>query len=378
MASFRDAFPLYEGLEIVPPISVSTNFKTPADLPWGDFDPMKPTHHLYSRYTQGIRTKVESDLSELMNGYALTYTNGLAASYAAFMHLNPKRIAITGGYHGVYLVIQKIEKVKGTKVPLIGIDDEFEEGDVLWLETPLNPTGEVRNIKYYAEKAHKKGIKVVVDATFGPPPLQDPFKWGADIVMHSGTKYLGGHSDLLCGVLVVKTEDEWRSIWHDRAHTGAVMGSLETWLLDRSLKTLHIRVKQQSETATKLADWLHQLSKVPEGQELDGVKGGIVEKVWHPSLQEKTAEFDPKEQMEGGWNATFAIQIGKAEWAGAIPYKLQRFIAATSLGAVESLIEQRQRSDPGADPRILRLSIGVEDVKILKDDLRNSFQGLGA
>jgi cystathionine beta-lyase/cystathionine gamma-synthase len=90
----------------------------------------------------------------------------------------------------MFHVIQKIEKAKGAKIPLIGIDDEFEEGDVCWLETPLNPTGEVRNIKHYAEKAHKKGVKIVVDATFGPPPLQEPFKWGADIVLHSGKSLL--------------------------------------------------------------------------------------------------------------------------------------------------------------------------------------------
>jgi cystathionine gamma-synthase len=106
------------------------------------------------------------------------------------VHLQPKRVAITGGYHGVHAIIQKLEKVKGSKIPIIGIDDEYEEGDVCWLETPLNPTGLVRDIKYYAEKAHKKGVKVVVDATFAPPPLQDPFKWGADMVMHSGTSFL--------------------------------------------------------------------------------------------------------------------------------------------------------------------------------------------
>jgi len=373
---FQNPFLPYEGVEIAPPISVSTIFRTPADLPWQDFNPVDPTHHLYSRYSQGLRTKVEHDLGEVMNGYALTYTNGLAASYAALVHLQPKRIAITGGYHGLYVVIQKLEKARCAKIPIIGLDDEYEEGDVCWVETPMNPTGEIRNIKFYAEKAHKKGVKIVVDATFGPPPLQDPFKWGADIVMHSGTKYLGGHSDLLCGVLVVKSEDEWRTLWHDRTYMGAVMGSLETWLLDRSLKTLHIRVKQQTESATFLAEWLDRASKIPEGQEWDGIKGGVIEKVWHGSLQEKKWDFDPKTQMEGGWSATFALMVSRADWATAIPYKLKRFIPATSLGGVESLVEQRIRSDKGADPRLLRLSVGVEDVKVLQSDLRQAFQGL--
>ena len=122
--------------------------------------------------------------------------------------LNPKRISIGGGYHGCHGVIGLLSKLSSLqKLPLDCPTEDLHPGDVIHLETPLNPTGEALSIAYYAEKAHSRGAHLIVDATFGPPGLQDPFLWGADIVLHSGTKYLGGHSDMLCGVLSVKRED---------------------------------------------------------------------------------------------------------------------------------------------------------------------------
>jgi cystathionine gamma-synthase len=170
-----------------------------------------------------------------------------------------------------------------------------------------------RDIKYYADKIHAVGGPLLVDATFGPPPLQYPFKWGADCIMHSGTKYFGGHSDLLCGVLVVKEEEQWRMLWHNRTYTGGMLGSFEAWLMLRSLRTLHLRVPRQSATATVLAGWLAQVAKAPKGETFDGVPGGLLETVYHSSLQGKDARgWEPGEQMEGGWNATFSIMVRRA------------------------------------------------------------------
>lgn len=115
-------------------------------------------------------------------------------------------------------------------------------------------------------KVHAVGGKLIVDSTFAPPPLQYPFKWGADMIMHSGTKYFGGHSDLLCGVLITKTREEWYPLWNDRTYIGNTPGNLESWLLLRSLRTLHLRVPRQSENATALAGWLAKGGDgVPEG-----------------------------------------------------------------------------------------------------------------
>ncbi|KAF7983441.1 hypothetical protein HWV62_21704 [Athelia sp. TMB] len=256
-------------------------------------------------------------------------------------------------------------------VKVIALDDDYPTGDgnrvLCWLETPLNPTGESRDIQYYADKVHKVGGKILVDATFAPPPLQYPFKWGADVIMHSGSKYFGGHSDLLCGVLVVKTLPEWTVLWNDRTFTGSMLGSMESWLLLRSLRTLHLRVPRQSESATIIAQWLAKGG--------DGIPEGTISRVWHSSIQEKDPRgWLPTKQMEGGWNATFSIQLETAEQATFLPHSLKYFVPATSLGGVESLIEQRLVSDPGADPRVVRLSIGVENVEDLKDDLRRGLQ----
>ncbi|KAK2466138.1 hypothetical protein APHAL10511_001780 [Amanita phalloides] len=370
------------GSEVTPSISVSTSFHSLdptlgqglADL---EADLRNPLYHVYSRYTQPVSTRAEKILSRINHGYAITYASGLAACYSALIFFQPKRIAITGGYHGSHSSIEIYRKSTGSGVELIDLDDEYRPGDLCWLETPVNPVGESRDIQYYADKVHKVGGKIMVDSTFGPPPLQFPFKWGADCVLHSGSKYFGGHSDLLCGILVVKTAEEWKVLHHNRTYMGNMIGSLEAWLLLRSLRTLHLRIPRQSATATALANWLNQIAKTSPGQSYNGVPGGIVNKVWHSSLQCRDSRgFEPGKQMEGGWNATFAILLNKAELAAKLPSLLHCLVPATSLGGVESLIEYRLQSDPGADPRLLRLSVGVEDLEDLKSDLRQGIQKL--
>ncbi|GBE79576.1 Uncharacterized trans-sulfuration enzyme [Sparassis crispa] len=367
------------GPEVAPSISVTSTFRAEQPLTSTtvgsddhDFDPLNPINHVYSRYTQNVSSRAEKVLSKINGGYAITFASGLAASYAALVHLKPKRVAITGGYHGCHLTIQVYKQSRGEGLPIIGIDDSFQPGDLCWLETPLNPTGEARDIQYYADKVHAAGGRLIVDSTFAPPPLQYPFNWGADVVLHSGTKYFGGHSDLLCGVLIVPTVDEWKQLWQYRTFLGSMMGSLESWLLLRSLRTLHLRVPRQSQTATGLAKWLNQAAG---GKAADGIPTGVIDKVWHSSLQGKDARgFEPSIQLEGGYNPTFAIFMTNDEYARLLPHKLKYFVPATSLGGVESLIEQRIQSDPGADPRLIRISVGVEDLEDLKNDLRRAFQ----
>ncbi|KAF9055206.1 cystathionine gamma-synthase [Hymenopellis radicata] len=358
--------------EVAPSISVTTTFR--ANDPEERIDNIEqrnPGRHIYSRYTQDISTRVEHILSQITDGHALTYASGLAAAYAALVFYKPKRIAINGGYFGCHASIDVYRKAKESGLDLIDLDDEFRPGDLCWVETPLNPTGESRDIQYYADKIHKVGGKLLVDATFAPPPLQYPFKWGADLILHSGSKYFGGHSDLLAGVLVVKTPEEWYTLQHERTYLGSMMGSLESWLLLRSLRTLHLRVPRQSQTATALVKWLQAVASTPAGQTYDGVPGGVLSKVWHSSLQTKDSRgFEPKTQMEGGWNATFAVQLATVEQAKLFPHAVETFVAATSLGSVESLIEYRARADVREDPRLIRISVGVEELEDLKAGLR--------
>lgn len=142
--------------------------------------------------------------------------------------LNPRRISvIDGGYHGSHEVISVISRLSGLqKLPLDCAAEDLDAGDVILLETPINPYGTAFSIEEYAKKIHSRGGYLIVDSTFGPPGMQDPFAWGADVVMHSGSKYFGGHSDMLCGVLAVRRDDWKRQLLEDRIALGNVMGNL--------------------------------------------------------------------------------------------------------------------------------------------------------
>lgn len=238
------------------------------------------------------------------------------------------------------------------------------------METPLNPTGEAVEIARFAEKAHARGAWLLVDATLGPPGLQEPFRWGADLVMHSGTKYLGGHSDMLCGVLATRREDWMRGLVEERTALGSVMGSLEGWLGVRSVRTVELRVGRQSENAERLVGWVEGARR-----EEGGVVGRVVERVQHASLQ--TGEMDwLKRQMPNGFGAVFALWMRDEGLARRLPSLLALFHHATSLGGVESLIEWRAMSDKTVDTRLLRVSVGVERWEDLRDDMLNGFREL--
>lgn len=292
------------------------------------------------------------------------------------VHLNPRRIAIGDGYHGCHGVIKVLSRLSGLKqLPLDCDDSELQAGDVIHVETPLNPTGEARNLQYYADKARRTGAYLTVDATFAPPPLQDPFAFGADVVMHSGTKYFGGHSDMLCGVLAVRPDKEdWaKALLLDRLVIGSVMGSFEGWLGIRSLRTLELRVRRESETATALVTWLATQLRDPSS-----VVGSTVEKIQHASLQDEAAVEGSwlRKQMPEGYGPVFALWLKNQELTKRLPSKLHLFQHATSLGGVESLIEWRAMSDAGVDKRLLRVSIGVEGFEDLKQDLLQGFEAL--
>lgn len=282
-------------------------------------------------------------------------------------------MSIGGGYHGSHGVLGLQRKLTGCDILPLGCGEEdLGPGDVVHLETPVNPTGEAFCIKKFARKAHARGAYLLVDATFGPPGLQDPFLWGADVVMHSGTKYLGGHSDMLCGVLASRREGWVEKLKEERMYLGSVMGSLEGWLGVRSLRTLEIRVQRQSGNCQHLVSWLYAM--------LQGAEGGeavreAVERVWHASLQTDDMEW-LKEQMPNGYGPVFAITMRNEDKARKLPSKLELFHHATSLGGVESLIEWRAMSDETVDTRLLRISVGLENWEDLRDDLMRGFMAL--
>jgi cystathionine beta-lyase/cystathionine gamma-synthase len=322
----------------------------------------------------------------------LTYASGLSAFHALLIFLNPKQISIGEGYHGCHGVIEihrKLTRIK--KLDLNCSAEDLKPGDVVHVETPLNPTGGAYNLKAFAEKAHSRGAFLTVDATFGPPPLQDPFLWGADIVMHSGTKYVGGHSDLLCGILAVnpaRSKEGWfEKLSAERLYLGNVMGSMEGWLGVRSLRTLELRVERQSHNATKLVTWLNaalhpekesSISYSPTLSLADGkVIRDVLANIEHASLQEDDIKDGwLLKQMPNGFGPVFSITMKEESLARRLPSKLQLFHHATSLGGVESLIEWRTMTDSKVDTRLLRVSVGIEGWEDLRDDFLQGFKAL--
>ncbi|ODA78797.1 hypothetical protein RJ55_06181 [Drechmeria coniospora] len=365
---------------VAPAMHVSTTFRYSDDpdqlLGWDNIDPAAPRDsHIYSRDSCPNTTRLEALLTSILGGPSLTYSSGLAAFHAMLVRINPRRIAIGDGYHGCHGVIDLLSRLTGLeRLPLDCDESALRAGDVVHVETPLNPTGEARNLQHYADKARRVGAYLTVDATFAPPPLLEPFAWGADVVMHSGTKYFGGHSDMLCGVLALRPGLDWMAdLVADRLVLGSVMGSLEGWLGMRSLRTLELRVTRQSATASALVAWLAR-----EMQDRSSAVGSLVDRVQHASLQAEASSEGSwlRRQMPAGYGAVFAVWMRDQKAAMTLPSRLRLFHHATSLGGVESLIEWRAMSDPAVDRRLLRLSIGVESLEDLTEDLRQGLESL--
>ncbi|EEH18796.1 hypothetical protein PABG_01115 [Paracoccidioides brasiliensis Pb03] len=370
--------------DVAPPLHLSTTFRYSDNLedliPWSDstLANLPATNHIYSRHTAPNTTRFETILSSLLRGHVIAYSSGLAALHAALVFLNPRRISVGDGYHGSHGVIDIQTRLNGlVKLPLHCDPDELQKGDAVLLETPINPHGTAFDIQHYADKAHARGAYLIVDSTFGPPGLQDPFLWGADLVLHSGSKYLGGHSDILCGVLVTKSQ-EWKDrLLVDRLHLGSVMGNMEGWLGVRSLRTLEVRVQRQSANAERLVRWmaaaLSHHGPVFEAGSGEAAVREVVKSILHASLQK---EEWVRRQMPNGFGPVFSITLKEVKYARLLPTKLRLFHHATSLGGVESLIEWRAMTDPTVDQRLLRISVGLEDWKDLKEDLMQAMRGV--
>ncbi len=378
--------PLNTVEDVAPPIHVSTTFRYPKDperlRPFHEQHDDRPEQHVYSRYTTSNTTRLEAILTSLLHAPCLTYSSGLSSIHALFTCLIPKTVAIGDGYHGTHGVLRIYQRLTGCKqVSLDCKPEELNEGDLIWLETPINPTGRAFNIKHYADIAHSRGAYLAVDSTFAPPPLQDPFRWGADVVMHAGTKYIGGHSDLLCGVLAVKNKEWLPKMLEERHYLGAVMGGLEGWLGVRSVRTLEMRVKKSSESATQIVDALdgalsgHTVGTGLSQGDVEAVKA-VLGKVLHASLQTSDMAW-LKKQMPNGYGPVFSIVMKDPEMAKRLPSKLHLFHHATSLGGVESLIEWRTMTDATVEKTLLRVSIGVEDARDLLDDILQGFRAVG-
>ncbi|RCK66011.1 hypothetical protein Cantr_01806 [Candida viswanathii] len=350
--------------DVITPIHITTTYSyaaNPDDLQTGQLT--DPNTMIYLRANHPNAAQVEAIVEKITGYPAVVYNSGLGAFNGLITHVNPRAIAFGQIYHGVQGIADIWTRNFGLKQ--IGLDDDYaelQEGDLVHLETPVNPYGTNLDILKYAEKAHSRGALLSVDATFAPPPLQDPFAFGADIVLHSATKFFGGHSDLLAGILLVKSQDVKNKLLVDRLVLGTNIGNLESALLVRSLRTFELRVARQSSSAEFIVKYIaaHK-DKFPD-----------LETIYHGSLQ---ADAFIKKQMPLSQSPVFAIELVSPDKAKRLPSRLKIFHHATSLGGAESLIEWRAMSDDHISKKLLRVSIGLEDPRDLLADFVQALGG---
>jgi cystathionine gamma-synthase len=277
----------------------------------------------------------------------------MAAAAAAMAFHRPARVALPDDvYHGVRDLIGVLSEAGDLDVvPL----EELGEGDVQWIETPSNPRCLLADIEAATEVNRGRGVFTVVDSTFATPVFSNPLEHGADLVMHSVTKAIAGHSDAQAGALVTADEGDADRLKSQRLLTGATPGSLDVWLALRGIRTLPLRAERAASSAMRIAQWL--------------VSRGI--STWYPGLPDHPGHDIAVRQMSG-FGSMLAIDVGSEAEATRVVDSVQVFMPATSLGGVESLIEHRLRSDPTMDPGVVRLSIGIEDPADLIADLAHA------
>jgi cystathionine beta-lyase len=335
----------------------------------------------YSRAANPTRTALENALASIENGTrGFAFSSGLAATDCVLKTLKPgdEVIAMDDLYGGTYRMFTRIYQDYGIKFHFVDMNDleKFkslftENTKLVWVETPTNPLMKLADIEAIAKIAKEKKVLFAVDNTFATPYLQRPLDMGADIVMHSATKYLGGHSDVIAGALIVKDEALGEKLHFTQFATGATLGPQDSYLVLRGIKTLHLRMQRHCENGQKVAEYLNSHS--------------LVDKVFYPGLENHPFYNIAKKQMKGGFGGmvSFTFKSGKKEDAVKFLENLKVFTLAESLGGVESLanhpalmthasIPEEKRKVIGISDDLVRLSVGVEDAEDLIADLEQA------
>ncbi|MCH8249607.1 MAG: aminotransferase class V-fold PLP-dependent enzyme [Proteobacteria bacterium] len=334
------------------------------------------SRHSYGRAENPGYAVAEKVLAELEGApAALLFSSGTAAAMAIVQSLRPgdQMVAPKIMYWGLRNWLVKFCDNWGLGLDLFDAADPdalvntVKKGKtkLVWIETPCNPSWDVIDIAAAADIAHRAGARLAVDSTVATPVLTQPIKYGADIVVHSATKYLNGHCDIIAGAVVTAKEDEfWERVCELRTDGGAILGSFEAFLLQRGMRTLFLRIRKACESALALA------------KHFDGHAG--VEAVIYPGLPNHPGHELAKRQMDGGFGGMMCIQVkGGADDALNIVKRCKVFTRATSFGGVESLIEHRYSIEGEGSPvprDWLRLSIGIEFVDDLIADLEQAFE----
>jgi len=354
---------------VVPPIHMASTFRQPGAGKWGDFD--------YSRSGNPTRNVLETTLANLEGGVgALAFSSGMAAIHCVTMLLRAGDHVVAGCdlYGGAYRLLHKICDRSGIAVTLVDMTDPVAvetaitaNTKLVWAETIGNPLLSVPDLKRLSEIAHANGCRIGVDNTFGTPALLRPLQYDVDIVMHSATKYLSGHSDCLGGTLAVKEASLFDELYYIQNATGAVLDPMTCFLTSRGVKTLDLRVRRQSTTALQLAKWLETRSDI--------------RRVLYPGLKSHPQYELASRQFDGGFGGvlTFELDAGLSRTA-TVCESTRLFQLAVSLGAVESLIEQpatmshasydaADRERFGITDGLIRLAVGLESFEDLRNDL---------
>ncbi len=334
----------------------------------------------YSRTQNPTRHALEKNLAALENGkHGLAFASGLASIDACMRLLNPGEEVISTNdlYGGTYRLYTKVHENYGLNFHFIGMDtpqhaEQYitEKTKMIWIETPTNPTMNIIDIKGFAELAKRHNILLVVDNTFASPYLQNPLDLGADIVMHSVMKYIGGHSDVVMGFLALNDDALQERLAFIQNSVGAVPGPMDSFLVLRGIKTLHLRIQRHCENGAVVAKWLKAHPKV--------------DRMYWPGFEDHPNHEVAKEQMRDfGGMISFSLKGDKLEDAYRVVSKMEVFTLAESLGGVESLaghpasmthaaIPKEEREKTGVTDSLIRLSVGVEDVDDLIADLEQA------
>jgi cystathionine gamma-synthase len=349
---------------VVPPIHMASTYLR-------DEDNGYTSGRIYARADNPTFDQAEATLTALEGGAkSMIFSSGMSAATACFLALAPCDHVVVPKvmYWSLRNWLSTFATNWGLKVEFVDADmtDAIAKAvqpgktKLVWLETPANPTWSVSDISAVAEIAHKAGALLAVDSTVATPVLTRPIEHGADIVMHSATKYLNGHSDIIAGALVGARDDEhWKKLRAIRGQLGTILGQTEAWLLMRGMRTLYPRVAWACRSAQALAE---KFAAHP-----------MVEEVLYPGLPSFAGHAVAKKQLTGGFSGMLSIRIKGGERAAiATAARVELWKRATSLGGVESLIEHRASIEgPGTPcpPDLLRLSVGVEESNDLYDDL---------